>query len=107
MSLIKKKTYQQHDNEEGSFYKYSVKPFKFSESLETNLKIDICVIGGGLTGVSSALNLAKKGYSVALCEARTLGWGASGRNGGQLGIAMRKDEFVIEKKLGFDLAKEL
>ena len=107
MSIIKKKTYQQHDNEEGSFYKNSVKPFKFSETLENNLDIDICVIGGGLTGISSALNLAKKGYSIALCEARTLGWGASGRNGGQLGIAMRKDQFVIEKKLGFELAKEL
>ena len=48
-----------------------------------------------------------KGYSVALCEARILGWGASGRNGGQLGIGMRKDQFFIEKKLGFEHAKEL
>ena len=107
MTFIKKKTYEQHDNEEGSFYKNSVKPFEFSETLENNLDIDICVIGGGLTGISSALNLAKKGYSIALCEARTLGWGASGRNGGQLGIAMRKDQFVIEKRFGFELAKEL
>ena len=106
-ALSKKKTYEQHDNEEGSFYKDSIKPFKFSETLKSNLDIDICVVGGGLTGISSALNLAKKGYSIALCEARTLGWGASGRNGGQLGIAMRKDQFVIEKRLGFELAKEL
>ena len=107
MSFIKKKTYEQHDNEEGSFYKDSIKPFKFSETLKSNLDIDICVVGGGLTGISSALNLAKKGYSIALFEARTLGWGASGRNGGQLGIAMRNDQFVIEKRLGFELAKEL
>jgi gamma-glutamylputrescine oxidase len=107
MTFIKKKTYEQHDNEEGSFYKNSVKPFEFSERLENNLDIDLCVVGGGLTGISSALNLAMKGYSVALCEARILGWGASGRNGGQLGIGMRKDQFFIEKKLGFEHAKEL
>ena len=77
MSFIKKKTYEQHDNEEGSFYKDSIKPFEFSKTLESNLDIDICVIGGGLTGISSALNLAKKGCSIALFEARTLGWGAS------------------------------
>ena len=62
MTFIKKKTYEQHDNEKGSFYKNSVKPFEFGESLENNLDIDICIIGGGLTGISSALNLAKKGY---------------------------------------------
>jgi len=46
--------------------------------------VDICVIGGGFTGLSSALMLAEKGYSVALLETYTIGWGASGRNGGQL-----------------------
>jgi gamma-glutamylputrescine oxidase len=107
MTFSKKKTYEQHDNEEGSFYKNSVKPFEFSKRLENNLDIDLCVVGGGLTGISSALNLAREGYSVALCEARTLGWGASGRNGGQLGIGMRKDQFFIEKKFGFEQAKEL
>lgn len=45
---------------------------------------DICVIGGGFTGVSSALRLAEKGYDVTLLESNTIGWGASGRNGGQL-----------------------
>ena len=107
MTFIKKKTYEQHDNEAGSFYKNSVKPFKSADYLEDNLKVDICVIGGGFTGISSALYLAQKGYSVALCEARTLGWGASGRNGGHLGIGMRKDQSYLENKLGFDHAKKL
>ena len=107
MTLIKNKTYEQHDNENGSYYQGSIKPFEFSEFLEDNLIVDICVIGGGLTGISSALNLAKKGYSVALCEARAIGTGASGRNGGQLGIGMRKEQRVIEKKLGFEHAREL
>lgn len=46
--------------------------------------VDVCIIGGGFTGVSSALNLAEKGYSVALLESHFIGFGASGRNGGQL-----------------------
>lgn len=52
--------------------------------LEGEEQADICIIGGGFTGLSSALMLAEKGYSVVLLEAHTMGWGASGRNGGQL-----------------------
>ena len=107
MIFNKKMTYEQHDNEIGSFYKGSVKAFNSKDVLENDFDIDICIIGGGLTGVSSALYLAKKGFSVAICEARSIGWGASGRNGGQLGNGMRKDQFTIEKKLGFSHAKEL
>ena len=77
------------------------------DHLNTDIDIDVCVIGGGLTGISSAYNLSKKGYSVAICEARKIGWGASGRNGGQLGIGMRKDQFTVEKMLGLSHAKEL
>ena len=75
--------------------------------MDQNIEVDVCVVGGGLTGISSALNLSKKGYSVVLCEARKVGWGASGRNGGQLGIGMRKDQIYLERKLGFNHAKEL
>ena len=107
MFINKKNTYEQHDNEKGSFYKNSTKPFNSNDYLENNLEVDVCVVGGGLTGISSALHLAKKGYSVAICESRLIGWGASGRNGGQLGNGMRKDQFAIEKKLGFDHASEL
>lgn len=45
---------------------------------------DVCIVGGGFTGVASALTLAERGYSVVLLEANRIGWGASGRNGGQL-----------------------
>ena len=107
MTFIKKHTFEQHDNESGSYYKSSVKAFENGEILENNLDIDICVIGGGFTGISSALHLAQAGYSVALFEARKIGSGASGRNGGQLGVGMRKDQFFLEKNLGFDHAKEL
>ena len=103
----KNRTYEQHDNEKISFYRSSVEDLNSQDQLTSDIDVDICVIGGGLTGISSAINLSKKGYSVILCEARKIGWGASGRNGGQLGIGMRKDQFTIEKKLGLKHAKEL
>ena len=52
--------------------------------LEGELAADVCVIGGGFTGVACALTLAERGQSVALLEQNRIGWGASGRNGGQL-----------------------
>ena len=103
----KKNTFEQHDNESGSYYLHSIlKPNLFSH-LQENLKVDVCIIGGGLTGVTSALNLAKSGYDVALLEARKLGWGASGRNGGQLSFGLRREQNYIEKLLGMNHAKEL
>ena len=103
----KNQTYEQHDNEKISFYRSSIEDLNSQDQLTSDIDVDICIIGGGLTGISSAINLSKKGYSVILCEARKIGWGASGRNGGQLGIGMRKDQFTIEKKLGLKHAKEL
>ena len=103
----KNKTYEQHDNEKISFYRSSIEDLNSQDNFSSTVDVDICVIGGGLTGISSALNLSNKGFSVALCEARKIGWGASGRNGGQLGIGMRKDQYTIEKKLGLSHAKEL
>jgi glycine/D-amino acid oxidase-like deaminating enzyme len=52
--------------------------------LEGNHSVNVCIIGGGLTGVNTALELAERGLSVILLEGRQIGWGASGRNGGQL-----------------------
>ena len=107
MIFNKKPTFEQHDNEKDSYYKSSIKDYIKTDTFESDLDVDICVVGGGITGISSALYLAKKGYSVALFEARKIGWGASGRNGGHLGIGMRKDQKFIENKLGFDHALEL
>ncbi|MEJ2603332.1 MAG: FAD-binding oxidoreductase [Gammaproteobacteria bacterium] len=65
---------------------------------------DVVVVGGGFTGVSCALELAERGFRVALLEANRIGWGASGRNGGQL-----IDGFVetdkIRKRLGEHAAR--
>ena len=103
----KKNTFKQHDNESISFYRQSVANLNILNKLESNLDVDVCVIGGGLTGVTSAFNLATRGYKVVLLEARNIGWGASGRNGGQLSIGLRKNQQFLEKKLGISHAKEL
>ena len=74
----KKPTYGQHDNEKLNYYQCSSPKINIQNELRDNLKVDICVIGGGLTGISSALYLAKKGYKVVVLEARKIGWGAQG-----------------------------
>lgn len=107
MTTNKKKTFEQHDNETNNYYRYSIDNIIIPSNLENDLDAEICVVGGGLTGVLSALNLAVKGYTVVLLEARKLGWGASGRNGGQLSIGLRRDQSFIEKFLGKKHAMEL
>lgn len=70
---------------------------------------DICVIGAGFTGISTALHLSERGYSVHVVEANRVGWGASGRNGGQL-IGGISGEQYVARHLGKDveeLFKEL
>ena len=68
---------------------------------------DVCVVGAGYTGLSAALHLAERGYSVVLLEGRRVGWGASGRNGGQLGTGQRRDEDELEARFGRDGARQL
>lgn len=70
-------------------------------------RVDVVVIGGGLTGLSAALHLARRGRSVALVEADVLGGGASGRNGGQIHPGQRRDQVWLTKKLGETVADEL
>jgi gamma-glutamylputrescine oxidase len=75
--------------------------------LDGSRRADVCIIGGGYTGLSSALHLAERGYDVVLLEARKPGWGASGRNGGQLCSGQRKDQVELTKMVGADAAREL
>ena len=72
---------QEHTN---SYYAATVNEVTDYPMLEGSKSADVCVVGAGFTGVSTALTLAERGYSVALVEANRVGWGASGRNGGQL-----------------------
>jgi gamma-glutamylputrescine oxidase len=71
------------------------------------LKADVCVIGGGFTGLSAALHLAEAGAKVALVEAETAGFAASGRNGGQICTGLRKPQAELEKWLGAQHARDL
>jgi gamma-glutamylputrescine oxidase len=66
--------------------------------------VDVAVVGAGYTGVSAALFLAERGYKVAVVEAQRVGWGASGRNGGQLIDGMVSID-KIEKRLGLQAAQ--
>jgi gamma-glutamylputrescine oxidase len=68
-------------------------------------RADVCVIGGGFTGLSAALNLAEQGLDVVLLEAEYVGFGASGRNGGLIGSGQRKDVLEMEARFGAEQAR--
>lgn len=75
-------------------------------TLQERLRADVCVIGGGFTGLSAALNLAEQGFDVVLLEAERIGFGASGRNGGLIGSGQRKDVLEMEKQFGLARSRE-
>jgi gamma-glutamylputrescine oxidase len=82
-----------------SYYAASVDGSTRYPRLEGTTQTDICVVGGGFSGVATALTLAERGYKVALVESNRIGWGASGRNGGQL-IGGISGEAEIERQHG-------
>ena len=79
-----------------SYYAASSVPQPEYPALTGEVSADVCVIGGGYSGLNTALELAERGFSVVLLEARKMGWGASGRNGGQLirGVGHGLDQFA-------------
>ncbi|HEX4302189.1 MAG TPA: FAD-binding oxidoreductase [Rhizomicrobium sp.] len=76
-------------------------------ALNSELRADICVIGGGFTGLSAALHAARAGAKVVLVEAQTIGFAASGRNGGQIHPGHRKEQAELEAWLGETHARDL
>jgi len=74
--------------------------------LDEDIQADVCVIGGGYTGLSAALNLAERGYQVVLLEAERIGYGASGRNGGLIGSGQRKDVLEMEAAFGLERSRQ-
>ncbi len=68
---------------------------------------DVCVVGAGYAGLSVALRLVENGLSVKVLEANRVGWGASGRNGGQLGVGPRADIEAYERAVGPDDARKV
>ena len=90
-----------------SVYADQVAPLPPFPPLQGEIRADVCVVGGGYTGLSAALHLAQAGYNVALLEAHRVGFGASGRNGGQLGSGQRLDVEELEKIAGTEGAQTL
>ena len=85
-----------------SYYAATARDLTAYPSLATDRVADVCVIGGGFTGVNTAIELAQRGLSVILLEARRIGWGASGRNGGQLIRGIGHDVSGFGRYIGAD-----
>ena len=83
-----------------SWYAASVALPPTSEPLHGSLRADVCILGAGLTGLSTAIELAERGYSVIVLESQRIGWGASGRNGGQAIFGYGCDQSKLERLLG-------
>jgi gamma-glutamylputrescine oxidase len=76
-------------------------------ALQGSMAADVCIIGGGYTGLSALLHLAERGYDAVLLEAARVGAGASGRNGGQLGSGQRVSQPTLERMYGRERARLL
>ncbi len=83
-----------------SYYAATLGTHTVYPSLQDTVDADVCVVGGGFSGVSTALHLVEKGYSVVLVEANRIGWGATGRNGGQLIGGLSTEPETFEAKFG-------
>ena len=90
-----------------SYYSATANPAPARPPLTGEVSADACVIGGGYTGLSAALHLAERGYKTVLVEAERVGWGASGRNGGQLNTGLRKGPSELMALFGRDGARAL
>lgn len=90
-----------------SWYAATAAPFERQAPLEGNTQADVVVVGGGFTGLSAALCAAEAGYSVVLLEARRIGWGASGRNGGQMIPGMRWSAADLVASFGEERGRQL
>lgn len=90
-----------------SYYAATAELLPGQPSLHGATQADVCIVGAGYTGLSAALHLAERGYSVRLLEAHRVGFGASGRNGGQIGAGQRIEQDEIERMVGQDSAQKL
>jgi gamma-glutamylputrescine oxidase len=90
-----------------TYYSASRNPAPARQVLSGAETCDVCVVGGGIAGASTALHLAERGFEVILLEAQQIGWGASGRSGAQVlpGVAASQDKLV--KLIGADDARKV
>lgn len=90
-----------------TFYRAALGAAPAHASLSGHVKTEICIVGGGFTGLSAALHLASIGARPVLIEAETIGYGASGRNGGQIHTGLRQTQRALERWLGKLHARDL
>ena len=75
--------------------------------LQGTVDADVCIVGAGYTGLNAAIHLAEQGFKVVVLEAARVGWGASGRNGGQIVHSYSRDVDVVEARFGAAVARPL
>ncbi|WP_312846235.1 NAD(P)/FAD-dependent oxidoreductase [Marinobacter arenosus] len=90
-----------------SYYAASANDKQLRPALKEHIKSDVCIIGAGYTGMSTALHLAEAGYKVTVLEASRIGFGASGRNGGQIVNSYSRDIDFIEQHYGEEVGKHM
>jgi gamma-glutamylputrescine oxidase len=90
-----------------SYYAASAHPAPVRPALTENVDCDVCVVGGGIAGCSAALHLAERGYRVVLLEENRIGWGASGRSGGQAIYGLAAPQPKVERLVGPGAARIL
>ncbi len=86
-----------------SYYAATVNHVTDYPCLEGEHRVDVAIIGGGFTGVASAVELSERGLKVAIIEANRIGWGATGRNGGQITGSLSGDKAMtrqLRRKIG-------
>ncbi len=91
----------------GSYYAASANRTALRPQLVGSHAADVCVLGAGYSGLSTALHLAEKGYKVAIVEGARVGWGASGRNGGQIVNGLNASLGIIQRRYGAGVAGEV
>ena len=89
-----------HTSYPQSYYAASANPVPQRPALQSETETDVCIIGAGYTGLSTALFLLENGFKVSIVEAAKVGFGASGRNGGQIVNSYSRDIDVIERTVG-------
>ena len=98
---------QQNPGHIASWYAATANDKTVLPTLDGAFEADVCIIGAGFTGISAALELADKGMSVVVLEAERIGFGASGRNGGQIVNGYSRDFDTLERRFGPDTACKL
>jgi glycine/D-amino acid oxidase-like deaminating enzyme len=90
-----------------TLYADTARPAPPTPPLDGDRRVSVVVIGAGFTGLSAALHLAEGGVDVAVLEAHAPGWGASGRNGGQVNPGLKHDPDTVEQDFGSDLGARM